>query len=123
MQQFVKYFASYSQYGTTTTFGSVGRTLEIFFDEEQRDAWVAEDEPVDGEEYRQEATLRQATAILRRTDRYTVHEPDGSTWQVTLAELTEPGMTLAKTLFDLESRQMSIAEQNEIEQEKLEEEE
>ncbi|MGI6078175.1 MAG: hypothetical protein ACOYCB_08435 [Fastidiosipilaceae bacterium] len=121
MEQFTKYYGSYSQYGTTTTFSSVGRTLEVFFLEDQRDAWIAEDQPVDGESYREAATLRQASAILRKTDFYTVHEPDGTTWQVSEKDIVDPDVELGSTLFDLESKQMTLDEQIQIEQKKQEE--
>ncbi|HHX37807.1 MAG TPA: hypothetical protein GX717_07495, partial [Clostridiaceae bacterium] len=103
------------------TFSSVGRTLEVFFLEDQRDAWIAEDEPVDGQNFREAATLRQASAILRKTNFYTVHEPDGTTWQVSEKDITDPDIQLGNTLFDLESKQLTLEEQIEIEQRKQEE--
>ena len=90
MTQFTKYYASYSRYGTTTTFSSVGRTLEVFFLEDQRDAWVAADEPRDGEQFREAVTLRQAGSILTIAGIYTVHEPDGTTWTVAKEDLLDP---------------------------------
>lgn len=110
-QQYNKFYASYSQYGTTTTFNSVGRTLEVFFAELQRDAWVAADRPKDGERHREAVTLRQAGAILRHCDAYTIHEPDGSTWSVCRADLPESSAGLGQTLLNLASRTISVSEQ------------
>lgn len=110
-QQYNKFYASYSQYGTTATFNSIGRTLEVFFVESQRDAWVAADRAKGGDRCREAVTLRQASAILRHCDAYTVHEPDGTVWAVRRSELSEAGAGLGQTLLDLASRTISVSEQ------------
>lgn len=116
MSQFNKYYASYAQYGTTTTFTSVGRSLEVFFLESQRDAWVDQDEVVDGEHFREPVNLRQATAILKKCDHYTVHEPDRTQWTVTKADLHPLGLPIGRSLYDLGSRVISLEEQQELEE-------
>lgn len=119
MEQFTKYYASYSEYGTTTTFGSVGRTLEVFFLEDQRDEWVEADEMKDDEPHREVVTLRQAGAILQVNGQYTVHEPDGTTWVFTKDDVEDPDMPLNYTLLQLASKVMPLEEQVEIELKKL----
>ncbi|MGI6545867.1 MAG: hypothetical protein ACOX2M_05445 [Fastidiosipilaceae bacterium] len=119
MSQYTKYYASFSEYGTTTTFGSVGRTLEVFFLEDQRDKWVEEDVPADGEQFREPVTLRQAGAILTINDFYTVHEPDGSTWVVAREDILDPDIQLPQTLLTLASKVLPLEEQDALELDKI----
>ncbi len=98
----VKYFASYSRYGVSTTYNSVGRTLEVFFDRDQRNLWVKADPERLSMPKRQAINLRQACTILSKSSSYTVHERDGSAYVIQACDVVQ--QSLADSLLTLKSR-------------------